>query len=394
MHIAILVPVFNHSCTLRNVVQKILFAHHNVIVIDDGSTDLLVTHPASPEHPLYEMPITYLRHSKNLGKGAAIMTGATEARCLGMTHIITIDADGQHDPTELSKFVEASENNPNAIFVGLRDFSSSTIPFSSRFGRSFSNFWYKVHTGHDIGDVQSGFRLYPLTVFDAIVCNEKRYSFEVEVLVRASWAGFVVEDIPISVFYPDKSKRISHFRPIMDNMLISLLNTRLTVRSIMPWPQKKFVQDKNELGRINPLHPLRSMRILLMDNATPKNLALSSAAGVGIGILPLLGLHSILIILFCSAWKLNKIMALAISQLCMPPLTPAICIEIGYFLCHGTFLTEISWKTLGYEAFDRLVEWLLGSLVLSPACALLFGFLTFGLALAVKKGLEKATSTT
>jgi glycosyltransferase involved in cell wall biosynthesis/uncharacterized protein (DUF2062 family) len=392
IRLAVIVPVFNHGVTLRSVVQRILAIHPQIIVIDDGSTDLPTTSELSSEHPLHGLPVSYLRHPKNLGKGAAIMTGVAEARRLGMTHIVTIDADGQHDPADLPKFVNAAENNPNAIFVGLRDFTAPNIPFSSRFGRFFSNFWYKVHTGHDIGDVQSGLRLYPLTVFGVITCTEKRYSFEVEILVRASWAGFTVKDVPISVFYPDKSQRISHFKPFVDNVLISWLNTRLTIRSIMPLPQKKFVQD--EQGRISPLHPLRSLRLLLTDNATPRNLALSSATGMGMGVLPLFGLHSILIILFCGAWKLNKIMALAASQLCIPPLVPALCIEVGHFLRHGRFLTEISLKTLGYEAFDRLLEWLLGSLILAPLCALFFGILTFGFAQAIKKGLQKTTSTT
>ncbi|MDR2573984.1 MAG: DUF2062 domain-containing protein [Desulfovibrio sp.] len=390
IRVAVIVPVFNHAGTLRSVVRGILSVHPDVMVIDDGSTDLPVAAGLAPGHPLHDLPVGYSRHLQNLGKGAAIMTGVMEARRLGMTHVVTIDADGQHDPADLPKFINAAENRPKAIFVGLRDFTSPNIPFSSRFGRAFSNFWYKVHTSRDIGDVQCGFRLYPLSVFDVVQCLEKRYSFEVEVLVRASWAGFAVCDMPVGVYYPVRSERISHFRPIMDNILISLLNTRLTIRSIMPLPQKKFVQDAQ--GRISPLHPLRSLRLLLTDQATPKNLALSSAAGMGIGLLPLLGLHSILIILFCGAWKLNKIMALAISQLCMPPLAPALCIELGHFLRHGCFLTEISLKTLGYEALDRLFEWLLGSLVLAPACALLFGLLTFRLARIVKKSLEKSTS--
>jgi glycosyltransferase involved in cell wall biosynthesis len=394
--ILIVIPLYNHFPTLAQVIKRTLEFHNEILIIDDGSTDIPVEIIDSATGALNlsrlsilsKHMVTCIRHAQNLGKGAAIMTGVAEARRLGMTHIVTIDADGQHLPTDLPAFFHAAENDPSAVYVGKRNFSSPHIPCSSRFGRRFSNFWYKVHTAHDIGDVQCGFRLYPLAVFEAIKCAEKRYSFEVEVLVRASWAGFSVRDVPVSVYYPEKAKRISHFKLLKDNILISVLNTRLTVRSILPLPHKKYIQD--EYGRISPLHPLRSLRLLLTDAATPKNLALSSAVGMGIGILPLWGLHSILIILFCGAWKLNKIAALAISQLCIPPLAPALCIEIGHFMRYGYFLTEISWQSLGYEAFERLFEWLLGAVILAPLCALLFGMLTFGLARTVKKGMEKS----
>jgi uncharacterized protein (DUF2062 family) len=116
---------------------------------------------------------------------------------------------------------------------------------------------------------------------------------------------------------------------------------------------------------------------------------MSVALGMGVGTLPLWGLHSILIILLCGAWKLNKIAALAASQLCIPPLVPALCVEVGYFIRNGHFLTDISLQTLGYEALDRILEWLIGSLPLAPTFAALFGVLTYCLALAVKKNLEK-----
>lgn len=402
--ILVVVPVYNHASTLARVVRGILNIHPHVLVIDDGSSDLPVHDTAfshapqksdvftvSPRegHPLYGLPALCLRHGQNQGKGAAIMTAAKEAGRLGMTHIITIDADGQHDPADLPAFLAAAEHAPNAVYVGARDFATDNVPFSSRFGRSFSNFWFKVHTGEETGDVQSGFRLYPLAVLENISCSETRYSFEVEVLVRASWAGFAVKNIPIKVHYPPASERISHFKPLGDNIRISLLNTRLTIRAIMPVPQKKFTQESD--GRITPLHPLRSLRLLLAGNATPKNLAFASAVGMGLGTLPLIGLHSILILLLTGALKLNKITGLAVSQLCMPPFVPALCIEAGYYMRHGRFLTEISLQTIGYEAVERIWEWVLGSLLLAPLFALLVGGLVFILAKVARKTLQQST---
>ena len=396
--VLIVIPVYNHSATLAEVVSGALSVHPHVLVVDDGSTDMPQA-DYSPwregvervipqeRHPLFGLPVTCLRHGKNRGKGEAILTGAGEAARLGMTHIITIDADGQHDPADLSLFLEAVHKNPNALTVGLRDFATDNVPRSSRFGRAFSNFWFKIHTGRETGDVQSGFRLYPLRLLELVRCTESRYGFETEILVRASWAGFDVANVPISVHYPPKGERVSHFHPLVDNIRISLLNTRLTIRAIMPLPQKKYTRDAG--GRISPLHPLRSLRLLLSDNATPKNLAFAAAVGLFLATLPLIGLHSILILLATGALRLNKIMGLAVSQLCMPPLVPALCIEAGHYMRTGRWLTEISLQTLGYEALDRIWEWLLGSLVLAPALALLMALLVYGLARGLGKGLQE-----
>jgi uncharacterized protein (DUF2062 family) len=109
-------------------------------------------------------------------------------------------------------------------------------------------------------------------------------------------------------------------------------------------------------------------------------LALAAAMGVFLGTLPLIALHTLVIILAATYFRLNKVAALASSQLCMPPVVPALCIEVGYLLRHGRFLTEISMETLGYQALERLYEWLLGSLVLAPLLACLIGGITLFLA--------------
>lgn len=372
----VVIPVYNHGSSLPGVIEAVLAVHPAVVVVDDGSEDL-------PD----ALPVPCIRHEVNLGKGAAILTGAAEARRRGMTHIITIDADGQHDAADIPAFIQAAQRHPLSIIVGVRDFATDNVPFSSRFGRAFSNFWYKVHTGAETGDVQSGFRLYPLAVLDHVRCVETRYSFEVEILVRTNWAGFTVRDIPIRVHYPPRHERVSHFKPFLDNARISLLNTRLTIRSIMPLPQQKFTTDRE--GRVTALSPLRSLRVLLSHDATPKSIAFGVAIGVALGTLPLIGLHSIAILLVAGALKVNKIAGLAASQLCIPPFVPALCIEAGYYLRHGTFLTEVSLRTLGYEALQRLWEWLLGSLVLAPTFAVLLGGATWLLAVSVQRSLKK-----
>jgi len=378
--ILVVVPVYNHATTLRKVISGILAVHEHVLVIDDGSTDLM------PD-TLKGLGVDVIHHEHNRGKGAAIRTGAHAAQKMGMTHIITIDADGQHDPADIPLFVAAIARDSHAVIVGARDFNTTNVPGSSRFGRKFSNFWLRVQTGVILSDVQSGFRAYPLAVLNNVKCTENHYSFEVEVLVRAAWAGFSLKDVDITVYYPPKETRISHFKSFTDNVRISLLNTRLTIRAIMPVPHKTFGRDAT--GKLSPIHPLRSMRLLLADDATPRDLALSCALGIFLGTVPIVALHSIAILLAAGWLRLNKFAALAASQLCMPPIVPALCIETGYAMRHGRFLTEISFQTLGYEGLERIWEWILGSLVLAPIFSIIIGGIVYLMAKIISLSLKE-----
>ena len=367
--ILIVIPLYNHGETVYEVARRSLAVHGDVLIIDDGSRDL-------PEAIFQGLDVKIIRHEENLGKGAAIMTAAKEATKCGFTHIITIDADLQHIPEEIDIFKSAILNEPDAIYVGKRDFTSSNIPGSSNYGRDFSNFWYRVQTGRKIGDAQSGFRAYPVSVLNELTFSDKRYSFEVEVLVRATWANVPVNDIDIAVFYPKKGERISHFSLLKDNMRLTHLNARLTIRSCIPIPHKEIFASKKADLKFSILKPLKSIRLFLANDLSPYKLALAGAIGVFLGTLPLIGLHTIIVLLIAGFFKLNKIVAVGMSQFCMPPIVPAICIQVGYFLCHnGKFLTELSLKTLGSECLLRLYEWFLGSLVVAPvlSVAVFFG---------------------
>ena len=126
------------------------------------------------------------------------------------------------------------------------------------------------------------------------------------------------------------------------------------------------------------------------DNS-PARLGAAGALGVFLGALPLIAFHTVAILFTAGFLRLNKIGAVAASQLCMPPLVPALCIEVGYFMRHGRFLTEISLETLGYQALERIYEWLIGSLLLAPALAALVGGVVYVMASFVKweKGTRK-----
>jgi len=374
--VLVVIPVFNHGATLAEVVRRALTVHPDVLVVDDGSTD-------GGAQQLAGLPVEIARHPTNLGKGTAILTAARRAAALGMTHILTLDADGQHNPEDIAHFLPAIAENPLAIVVGKRRFEGSGVPASSRFGRAFSNFWLRVQTGRTVGDTQSGFRAYPVAVLGQLPLREKRFSFEVEVLVKAAWAGIELKDIEVGVNYPPAEERISHFHPLFDNLRLALLNTRLTMRSLIPWPHREFGVRRG--GEVSLLHPHRSIRTLLQENATPGRLAMAGAAGVFLGALPLIGCHTLAILVVAGYFRLSRVAALATSQLCIPPIVPGICVEAGYFLRHGKFLTEASIDTLGYQAAERVYEWLLGSLIVGPLLAAAVGGIICALALLIRE---------
>ncbi len=370
----IVIPVYNHAATLRQVVLGANKVHERVLVVDDGSTD-------GGADVLRGLPVLVRRHKKNRGKGAAILTAARAARDLGMSHIVTLDADGQHDPEEIHRFLHLIPRHPEAVLVGKRDFAGAGAPASRRFGRAFSNFWFRVQTGRRVGDSQSGFRAYPLEVLLHLPFREKGYAFEIEVLVRAAWAGVEIRDVEISVVYPPGHHYVSHFHLFRDNARLSLLNARLTMRSVLPWPHRKVPSAAGESGPgITLLHPLRSLRILLKGDASPARLSAAGALGVFLGSLPLIGFHTVTILFSAGFLRLNRVAAVAASQLCMPPLVPALCIEAGYYMRHGRFLTELSLETLGYQGLERLYEWAIGSLVVGPALGAVVAGITYGLA--------------
>jgi len=375
--IIIVIPVYNHTKTLRDTVTRALGVNDKVMVVDDGSTDCGI-------ETLAGLDVHILHHSANRGKGAAILTAARACRQLGMTHMVTIDADGQHDPNDSWRFLTVIRNDRNAIVIGKRDFQTTRVPGISRFGRYFSNFWFRIHTGQSIGDTQSGFRAYPLVVLEKLKLRETRFAFEVEVLVKAAWAGVTLHEVDISVYYPPSRQRVSHFDVFKDNIRITLLNTRLTLRSLFPVPHRQIFDLHGRNGKISVRHPIKFFNALLAENTSSGQLAAAGALGVFLGTLPLIGFHSIVILFGAGFFRLNKITALTASQLCMPPFVPALCIETGYFLRHGTFLTELSMKTLGYQGLERLYEWLMGSLILAPILSAVVAGIIYLMALFIK----------
>ncbi len=354
----LVIPVYNHSATLGAVVRQARATGWDVLVVDDGSDDSVSDLNAA------KLGCELVRHPTNLGKGAAILTGAAHAREKGYPHILTLDADGQHDPKEALKLLaEIKEGQPRLI-IGARDMTSAHVPGASVFGRDFSNFWVRLETSLTLPDTQSGMRVYPVQQLLELSLSTLRYDFEIESLVRLAWAGVGIESVDVGVTYPRKGERISHFHQFKDNARLAALHTRLVLRHLYPMGHTQLVKKDKAPNQL--FHPILLLKQLLREHATPMQIATAVWVGIFLGTVPLIGIHTMAIIYTTHKLHLNKVAAVTASQLCMPPLVPFICIQAGYYLFNGRFLYEFTRETLVAQAGDRLLEYLLGSLLVGP----------------------------
>ena len=225
--LSIVIPVYNHQQMIRQVVLDTLKLEVPVIVVDDGSTD-------ESRSRIQDIPgIRILGHKRNKGKGAALRTGFSAAAEIA-DWAATIDADGQHDPTELRSLFRAVPDDCRPIVLGIREeMGSREVPWTSRFGREFSNFWVWIAGGRKVADSQNGFRIYPLPESLQLNVVSSRYQFEVEILVKAMWSRLPIVEVPISVNYCPGEQRISHYRPFVDFLRNSAVFNRLIWKRIL-----------------------------------------------------------------------------------------------------------------------------------------------------------------
>lgn len=226
--ICVIIPTYNNATTIRRVIEDVEKHCSSIIVVNDGSTDdtaaILQSIPS---------PIEVVSYPDNRGKGYALVTGFKKAKALGYTHAITIDADGQHFADDIPCFIEGLKHNPEGFIVGCRNLTEENMPRQNTFANRFSNFWFRLQTGINLPDTQSGYRLYTLSSLKGLNLITSRYESELELLVYAAWAGVDITSVNVKVYYPPAEERVSHFRPIYDFFRISVLNTVLCLGALL-----------------------------------------------------------------------------------------------------------------------------------------------------------------
>jgi glycosyltransferase involved in cell wall biosynthesis len=209
--IAVVIPCFQGAATVGEVVRGALATGHPVVVVDDGSSDGTA---AAAERA----GATVLRHPSNHGKGAALATGFAWARAHDAAAVLTLDADGQHDPAEAGRLLAAHAHHPRALVVGVRSFAPSEMPRRSRIGNKFSTWWISRFAGRHHSDTQSGFRVYPRALYAEVRLRTRRFETETELLLRAAKLGLPLVEVPIQTIYGPG--RVTHFHGLRDTLRV------------------------------------------------------------------------------------------------------------------------------------------------------------------------------
>ena len=366
--ICVLIPTYNNAATVGKVIEESKLYCKDIFVVNDGSTDNTTAVLESIEG------INVISYMPNRGKGHALQCGLNKARKCGFDYCITLDADGQHYPSEIPKFIEAIGKKPGSLIIGARNLNAENMPGKNTFANKFSNFWFKVETWQTLHDTQSGFRLYPLKEIEEIKLFTGMYEFELEIIVKAAWRGIKVMNIPIKVYYPPAGERVSHFKPLRDFTRISLLNTFLVLGALLWYYPKKFISS---LTREN-------ISRFIEENITDtkeSNVRLAAAVGYGVfcGIIPIWGYQMIFAGVSAHFLKLNKVIAILASNISIPPMIPFII--FGSLFTGGLILgkqTIIPLSEINFEtATNALLQYLIGSVIFAVAAGFVFFILAF-----------------
>lgn len=242
-HPCVIIPTFNNPLTVRAVVETVREYVPDIVLVDDGSD-------APGRQAVAELGELGLAHAvhreSNGGKGAAVKTGFEEARRLGFSHALQVDADGQHSLEDIPRFLEQAQERPEALILGQPIFDE-TQPSGRAIARKISVFWVNFETaGPVIADPQCGFRVYPLEAAIAARARGNRMEFDLEIPVRMVWAGTPVVNLPTRVRYlTEEEGGISHFQLVRDNLRISWLHTRLCTTVVWRWLTRPFRRRRN-----------------------------------------------------------------------------------------------------------------------------------------------------
>ena len=197
----VIIPDYNESKNISDVIKKVKKYSHNIIVVDDGSNDN--TYEIAKKNS-----VIVIKHIINLGKGAAVKTGCDFALKKGAKKLILIDSDGQHNPSEIHKFLKALEEVD--IVFGYRQFNKK-MPFVFKFGNNSINFVTKMLYGVNLRDTQCGYRALTTKAYKKARWKSNDYSMESEMIANIGKRHLKYKEIPIQTIYSDKYKGTTIF---------------------------------------------------------------------------------------------------------------------------------------------------------------------------------------
>jgi glycosyltransferase involved in cell wall biosynthesis len=230
-----LIPIYNHKGTIVRTVRALRAQNLPVLIVDDGSD--AATRAVIDAIIDDADDIRLLRLPQNQGKGAALVAGLLAAREAGYTHALQIDADGQHDTSDATRFIDAARQHPLAMICGRAVYDDS-VPKARLYGRYLTHVCVWIETlSLAIDDSMCGYRLYPLEETCAEIARAPlpaRMDFDTEIAVRLVWRGVPVRNLPTRVIYPPDG--LSHFHMLHDNVRMTAMHTRLLLGMLPRMP--------------------------------------------------------------------------------------------------------------------------------------------------------------
>lgn len=223
----IVIPVYDHGRAIGPLLARLRPHGVPCLLVDDGSAEdcAATLRSLAASEPRW---LSLLRLDPNRGKGAAVMAGLREAGRRGHSHVLQLDADGQHEAADVPAFLAQAQAEPGAVING-RPVYDASVPRGRLYGRYATHVWVWINTlSFDIADSMCGFRVYPLAPALALIERARigrRMDFDTEIIVRLHWDGVPVRNRPTRVTYPDDG--VSHFDLWRDNLRISAMHTRL-----------------------------------------------------------------------------------------------------------------------------------------------------------------------
>jgi len=212
----VVIPAYNEGETIDRVIKQTLEYSDNIIVVDDGSSDNTLSE-------IEKSNVEIIKHQDNQGKAASLWHGITSALKQDIDFIITLDGDGQHSAEHISLLIDMYQTHPGEIIIGARLADKSAIPAKRYYANKIANFWIAWAAGYPLSDSQSGFRLYPVKLFDNLSISTTKndsFVFESEIIIKAAQLGIHSKPVAIPAIYA-KGARASHFRGVRDITLIT-----------------------------------------------------------------------------------------------------------------------------------------------------------------------------
>ncbi|MDR0480311.1 MAG: glycosyltransferase family 2 protein [Gallionellaceae bacterium] len=234
----VLIPSYNTGDKVYETVRAALRYWNPVWVVVDGSSDGTAEGLRAMAENHGGLQVRAL--PVNQGKGAAVLHGLEQAHRAGFSHVLTMDADGQHPADKIAEFMQASVQRGDAMILGCPQFDASAPSLRVR-GRKISNWWANLETLRaGIGDSLFGFRVYPVAPLLAIMRKQRwmrRFDFDPEAVVRLSWRGVPAVNLPAPVRYFSAAEGgVSHFNYLRDNTLLTFMHIRLMTGFVLRLP--------------------------------------------------------------------------------------------------------------------------------------------------------------